>query len=50
MEQFILKQELGSAHAPEVGGGNGIPQIGPTVLVHGTPEQKEMLLGPDAAR
>ena len=46
MEQFILKQELGSAHAPEVGGGNGIPQIGPTVLVHGTQAQKDMLLGP----
>ena len=46
MEQFILKQELGSAHAPEVGGGNGIPQIGPTLLVHGTDAQKEKFLGP----
>ena len=46
MEQFLLKQELASAHAPEVGGGNGIPQIGPTLLVHGTEEQKAKLLEP----
>ena len=46
MEQFILKQELARGHAPEVGGGNGIPQIGPTLLVHGSDEQKQKYLGP----
>ena len=46
MEQFILKQELAAGGAPEVGGANGIPQIGPTLLVHGTDEQKAKLLPP----
>ena len=46
MEQFILKQELAIAHAPEVGGVNGVMQMGPTLLVHGTEEQKRELLPP----
>jgi alkylation response protein AidB-like acyl-CoA dehydrogenase len=45
IEQFILKQELTRAEAPEVGGAH-LMQIGPTLLVHGTEEQKQKLLPP----
>jgi alkylation response protein AidB-like acyl-CoA dehydrogenase len=45
IEQFILKQELARAQAPEVGGAH-LMQIGPTLLVHGTEEQKRKLLPP----
>ncbi|MGE0229194.1 MAG: acyl-CoA dehydrogenase family protein [Dehalococcoidia bacterium] len=44
MEQFILKQELTRAEAPEVGSTGGGGQIGPTLLVHGTEEQKRAYL------
>ncbi|MBX7110814.1 MAG: acyl-CoA dehydrogenase family protein [Dehalococcoidia bacterium] len=44
MEQFILKQELTRAEAPEVGSTGGGGQIGPTLLVHGTEEQKRHYL------
>ncbi|MGE0133676.1 MAG: acyl-CoA dehydrogenase family protein [Dehalococcoidia bacterium] len=44
MEQFILKQELTRAEAPEVGSTGGGGQIGPTLLVHGTEEQKRTYL------
>ena len=44
MEQFILKQELTHAEAPEVGSTGGGGQIGPTLLVHGTEEQKQRYL------
>ncbi len=46
VEQFIFKQELAYAHAPEVGGVNGVGQFGPTLLVHGTEEQKKKFLPP----
>ncbi|MSQ35768.1 MAG: hypothetical protein EXR63_01310 [Dehalococcoidia bacterium] len=46
MEQFIFKQELAIAEAPMVGGGNGVPMLGPTLLVHGTDEQKKRFLPP----
>jgi alkylation response protein AidB-like acyl-CoA dehydrogenase len=46
MEQFIFKQELAVAEAPMVGGGNGVPMLGPTLLVHGTEEQKKRFLPP----
>ncbi len=39
MEQFILSQEMAEAGAPSVGG-SGISLVGPTVIVHGTDEQK----------
>jgi alkylation response protein AidB-like acyl-CoA dehydrogenase len=45
IEQFILKQELARVGAPEVGGAH-LMQIGPTLLVHGTEEQKKNLLPP----
>ena len=39
MEQFIFKQEMSLAAAPAVGG-QGVSQLGPTLIVHGTDEQK----------
>ncbi|GMU40065.1 MAG: acyl-CoA dehydrogenase [Chloroflexota bacterium] len=39
MEQFIFNQEMAIAKAPRVGG-QGVSQLGPTLIVHGTPEQK----------
>ncbi|MPZ98949.1 MAG: hypothetical protein GEU80_06335 [Dehalococcoidia bacterium] len=39
MEQFIFNQEMASHGAPGVGG-QGVKQLGPTLIVHGTPEQK----------
>jgi len=42
LEQFILNQEFARAEAPPIGGN----LIGSTLLVHGTPEQKERFLKP----
>ena len=42
-EQFIFKQEMAEAGAPAVGG-QGVTQIGPTVIVHGNDQQKEKYL------
>ncbi len=39
MEQFIFKAEMALANAPGVGG-QGVSQLGPTLIVHGTEEQK----------
>ncbi|HXH20406.1 MAG TPA: acyl-CoA dehydrogenase family protein [Dehalococcoidia bacterium] len=39
MQQFILSQEMAEAGAPQVGG-MGISLAGPTIIVHGTDEQK----------
>ncbi len=43
MEQFILNEEFAEAGAPAVGG-SGVSQVGPTLIVHGTPEQKAEFL------
>ena len=43
MEQFIFKHELAMAGAPEVGG-HGVMTFGPTLIVHGTDEQKSTFL------
>ena len=43
MEQFIYNQEMALAEAPLVGG-QGISLLGPTLLVHGTDEQKQKFL------
>ncbi|MCK9486789.1 MAG: acyl-CoA dehydrogenase family protein [Dehalococcoidia bacterium] len=40
MEQFIYNQEMAESGAPSVGG-MGVSMIGPTIIVHGTDEQKE---------
>jgi len=45
MEQFILRQEFARAAAPPVGG-QGVTMLGPTLLVHGSQEQKERFLAP----
>jgi len=39
MEQFIFKQEMTLAGAPSVGG-QGVSQLGPTLIVHGSDDQK----------
>ena len=39
MEQFIFNQEMAEAQAPSVGG-MGVSLIGPTLIVHGSDEQK----------
>ena len=48
MEQFIFNQEMAELEAPKVGG-SGLSLLGPTVLVHGTDDQKERLLAPTLA-
>jgi alkylation response protein AidB-like acyl-CoA dehydrogenase len=45
MQQFILNQEFAEAGAPQVGG-MGISMAGPTIIVHGTDEQKARFLPP----
>ncbi|GAB4320312.1 MAG: acyl-CoA dehydrogenase family protein [Dehalococcoidia bacterium] len=39
MEQFILNQEFSEAGAPQLGG-LGVMMLGPTLIAHGTDEQK----------
>ena len=39
MEQFIYNQEMAQSNAPMVGG-MGVSLLGPTLIVHGTDEQK----------
>ena len=43
MEQFIFNEEMAKAMAPPVGG-SGVMLLGPTLLVHGTDEQKRKYL------
>ncbi len=43
MEQFIFRQELALAGAPTVGG-SAVNMLGPTLIVHGTEEQKQRWL------
>jgi alkylation response protein AidB-like acyl-CoA dehydrogenase len=40
MEQFIMNEEFAEARAPMVGG-MGTSMIGPTLIIHGTEEQKK---------
>src|SRR5688572_16110287 len=41
MEQFVFNQEMALAGAPRRVGGQGVSQFGPTLILHGTPEQRE---------
>jgi len=44
LEHFIVIEELARARAPELVGRIGINLVGPTLLAHGTPEQKQRWL------
>jgi alkylation response protein AidB-like acyl-CoA dehydrogenase len=44
VKHFIVQEELARARAPEMVGRIAINLAGPTLLVHGTPEQKERYL------
>ena len=43
MEQYVFSQEMTRADAPTVGG-NGMMMLGPTIIIHGTDEQKARIL------
>lgn len=44
IEHFIVQEEMARAHAPELVGRIGINLVGPTLLAHGTDEQKRRWL------
>ena len=44
MQQFIMNEEFAEARAPQVGG-MGTSMIGPTLIIHGSEEQKKEHLG-----
>ena len=44
VEHFIVTEELARARAPELVGRIGVNLVGPTLLAHGTPEQKAQWL------
>jgi len=45
IEQFILKEEMSKAHAPALGSDfMGLAWVGPALIRHGTPAQKERFL------
>jgi alkylation response protein AidB-like acyl-CoA dehydrogenase len=45
MQQFIMKEEFALARVPHPGG-RAVEMVGPTVILHGTDEQKAKLLPP----
>jgi alkylation response protein AidB-like acyl-CoA dehydrogenase len=45
MEQFVLNQEMAAAGAPAVGG-SGVAMLGPTLILHGSEEQRKKYLPP----
>ncbi len=45
MEQFVLNEELARAGAPSVGG-SGVGMLGPTLIAHGTEDQRRRYLPP----
>jgi alkylation response protein AidB-like acyl-CoA dehydrogenase len=46
MQQFIFNEEMANARAPRTGGGIALGMAGPTIMVHGTDEQKQRFLPP----
>ena len=44
MEQFIFNAELADLGAPSGVGGSGVSMLGPTIIAHGSDEQKEQYL------
>ena len=45
MQQFVMKEELALARVPHPGG-RGVEMVGPTVILHGSDQQKAELLPP----
>ncbi len=45
VEHYVVQEELARARAPELIGRIGINLAGPTLLAHGTPEQRQRWLG-----
>jgi alkylation response protein AidB-like acyl-CoA dehydrogenase len=45
VEQFIMNEEFAEAGVPANAGGFGVMMIGPTIIEHGTEEQKSEFLG-----
>ena len=43
IEQFVFGEEMARAHAPPVGG-NGVVMLGPTLIVHGSEQQRRQVL------
>jgi alkylation response protein AidB-like acyl-CoA dehydrogenase len=46
IEQFVFNEEMAKARAPRTGGGIAVGMAGPTIMVHGTEEQKARFLPP----
>ena len=46
LHHYVAQEELARAKAPELVGRIGINLVGPTLLAHGTDEQKDRWLGP----
>lgn len=44
VENYLLQEELARARAPELIGRIGVNLVGPTLIRHGTPEQKQRFL------
>ena len=44
MQQFIFNQEMATSRAPRTGGGIALGMAGPTIMVHGSDEQKQRFL------
>jgi alkylation response protein AidB-like acyl-CoA dehydrogenase len=44
LDHYLVQEELARARAPELVGRIGINLVGPTLLTHGTPEQKQRWL------
>src|SRR5512139_625177 len=44
VENYILQEELARARAPEIIGRIGINLVGPTLIAHGTEEQRQRFL------
>ena len=50
IEHVIVGQEIIRAGVPDILDVIGVGMLGPTIIAHGSDEQKSRYLGPDAAR